>query len=134
MSDIRAKFEFWHWMKFHQIFTKEEVFKRETKFTRIRDYEREDIDTSWKGFKGGYESRQPEIDALKAEVEQLKGIKPSLGDDHMIGTPLPRFGIKWSGPTEPLSVPMDDGYWTPWHYANAEIERLSAMIENVRGK
>jgi uncharacterized SAM-dependent methyltransferase len=23
---------------------------------------------------------------------------------------------------------MDDGYWTPWHLANAEVERLQAQV------
>lgn len=35
-----------------------------------------------------------------------------------------RYGIKWNGPREPIATPMEDGYWTPWHIANAEIERL----------
>lgn len=30
---------------------------------------------------------------------------------------LPRYGIKWQGPQEPICVPMEDGYWTPWHLA-----------------
>lgn len=33
--------------------------------------------------------------------------------------PLPRYGIKWRGPEEPVAVPMPDGYWTPWHLASA---------------
>lgn len=38
---------------------------------------------------------------------------------------LMRYGIKWNGPREPIATPMDDGYWTPWHVANDEIERLT---------
>lgn len=30
---------------------------------------------------------------------------------------LPRYGITWQGPQLPISVPMADGYWTPWHLA-----------------
>lgn len=39
-----------------------------------------------------------------------------------------RYGIKWNGPREPIGTPMVDGYWTPWHIANAEIERLRAEV------
>lgn len=38
------------------------------------------------------------------------------------------YGIKWNGPREPIGTPMDDGYWTPWHIANAEVERLRALL------
>ena len=44
------------------------------------------------------------------------------------GEGMPRYGLQWNGPTNPLSVPMDDGYWTPWHLANAEVERLQARV------
>lgn len=30
---------------------------------------------------------------------------------------LPRFGLQWAGPEDPIAVPMTDGYWTPWHLA-----------------
>jgi Site-specific DNA methylase len=30
---------------------------------------------------------------------------------------LPRYGIQWNGPQEPIATPMPDGYWTPWHLA-----------------
>jgi hypothetical protein len=35
---------------------------------------------------------------------------------------LVRYGIRWNGPTEPICEPMEDGYWTPWHIAQALIE------------
>ena len=44
------------------------------------------------------------------------------------GEGLPRFGLQWNGPTSPLSVPMNDGYWTPWHLANDEIDQLQAKV------
>lgn len=44
---------------------------------------------------------------------------------------MERFGIRWNGPQEPIAVPMDDGHWTPWHLANAEVERLSTRIADV---
>lgn len=30
---------------------------------------------------------------------------------------LPRYGLRYNGPDQPLAVPMLDGYWTPWHLA-----------------
>jgi hypothetical protein len=31
---------------------------------------------------------------------------------------LVRYGVCWEGiPAHPLLVPMEDGYWTPWHIA-----------------
>lgn len=35
--------------------------------------------------------------------------------------PMPRYGLKWNGPDQPIAVPMDDGYWTPWHIANHKL-------------
>jgi len=33
---------------------------------------------------------------------------------------LVRYGVCWEGiPSNQLLVPMDDGYWTPWHLAAA---------------
>lgn len=40
---------------------------------------------------------------------------------------LHRYGIEWDGPRNPIAVPMDDGYWTPWHVAVAECSRLQAQ-------
>ena len=37
---------------------------------------------------------------------------------------LDRFGIEWTGPKTPIAVHMDDGYWTPWHLAHAELVEL----------
>jgi hypothetical protein len=47
------------------------------------------------------------------------------------GKGIPRYGLQWNGPTNPLSVPMDDGYWTPWHLASAEVERLQARVAEL---
>lgn len=55
--------------------------------------------------------------ALIAENEQLKGLRPSLPPRPPEGDGLPRFGLRWNGPGNPLAVSMDDGYWTPWHLA-----------------
>jgi hypothetical protein len=37
---------------------------------------------------------------------------------------LSRWGIKWQGPENPICVPMNDGYWTPWNLAEKEINAL----------
>jgi hypothetical protein len=39
-------------------------------------------------------------------------------------TKLDRYGIEWTGPKTPISVPMPDGYWTPWHLAQERIAEL----------
>ena len=57
------------------------------------------------------------LDWAIAELERLRGITPELPPRPPRGEGLPRYGIRWNGPTEPLAVPMDDGYWTPWHLA-----------------
>ena len=44
---------------------------------------------------------------------------------------LPSYGLEWKGPTEPVAVPKPDGYWTPWHLANTEIDRLRAALERI---
>ena len=45
---------------------------------------------------------------------------------------LPRYGLRWNGPTDPVSVPMDDGYWTPWHLAQAQIQQARIKAEDER--
>lgn len=60
----------------------------------------------------------------EAEVVRLRGITPELPDRPPEGHGIPRYGIRWNGPTEPMSVPMEDGYWTPWHLAHRQIEYL----------
>ena len=48
------------------------------------------------------------------------------------GEGMPRYGLHWDGPTKPLSVPMDCGYWTPWHLASAENKRLQTRVTSYR--
>lgn len=67
-------------------------------------------------------------DKALAQAEQLKGIKPELPPRPPQGEGLPRYGINWNGPEQPLTVPMDDGYWTPYHLAlarNAELVQFT---------
>lgn len=61
---------------------------------------------------------------LLAENERLKGLQPELPPRLPEGSGLPRFGLRWNGPQQPLAVPMEDGYWTPWHLA----DQLKACI------
>lgn len=43
-----------------------------------------------------------------------------------------RYGLLWQGPETPVSVPMPDGYWTPWHVAQLRIERLQRERDEAR--
>lgn len=67
-----------------------------------------------------------ERDAALAQVEQLKGIKPEMPPRPPHGDGLPRFGIKWNGEYEPISTPMNDGYWTPYHLAQKHLREIQA--------
>lgn len=70
---------------------------------------------------------------LAREVARLRGIVPELPPRaHECGG-LPRYGVRWSSPTEPLAIPMVTGYWTPWHLAEAEVKRLREALEGVVG-
>ena len=40
---------------------------------------------------------------------------PALPPPLPKGSGLPRYSLLWNGPQQPVAVPMDDGYWTPWH-------------------
>lgn len=71
----------------------------------------------------GYERQLGIIEAdatitIGSEIERLQGIRPELPPRPPDGEGLPRYGIRWNGPEEPLAVPMGDGYWTPWHLAS----------------
>ena len=56
--------------------------------------------------------------ALIADNERLRGLKPAQPPRPPEGIALLRYGLRWNGPSEPLAVQMDDGYWTPWHLAD----------------
>lgn len=70
---------------------------------------------------------------LVAEIEQLKGLQPEGPPRPPQGSGLPRYGLRWNGPQQPLSVPMDDGYWTPWHLANQLQTRVSDLERALGG-
>lgn len=56
--------------------------------------------------------------SLRAEISALRGLTPGLPPRPPEGQELPRYGLRWNGPSQPLAVPMEDGYWTPWHLAD----------------
>lgn len=64
---------------------------------------------------------------MEAVAEATAGLKPEVPPRPPEGDGLPRYGLRWNGPTEPLPVPMADGYWTPWHLA----ERYRARLETA---
>jgi hypothetical protein len=84
-------------------------------------------------------SVEAERDQLRAEVEALRGLKPEIphrpthNNDASFQHPsLPRYGLRWNGPGQPVSVPMEDGYWTPFHLALEELEVHQADAERYR--
>ncbi len=78
-------------------------------------------------------SKDDEIARLRAQVEALQGLRPEIpqrpphsNDSRYQHPALKRYGLRWNGPGQPVSVPMEDGYWTPFHAALAEVEALRA--------
>lgn len=70
-----------------------------------------------------------------AEIAELKGITPEPPPrPPYLDSSECRYGIKWNGPTSPLAVPMDDGYWTPFHVAKSKIDDLDAEIAKLEEK
>ena len=45
------------------------------------------------------------------------------------GDALERYGVYWRGPQEPICEAMSDGYWTPWHHAQARISWGAVTIQ-----
>ncbi len=76
-----------------------------------------------------------ERDEALAYAERLRGIKPELPPypgEEPHREKLPRYGLRWNGPTEPLATPMLDGYWTPYHMAAAIKAKWQAeALENA---
>lgn len=44
---------------------------------------------------------------------------------------LERYGIAWAGWDRPISKPMADGYWTPWHVAAAALASTATKLAEV---
>ena len=72
-----------------------------------------------------------QIRALKQVIEKLKGIKPEKLTRIITvqAGKLPRYGIRWTSPTDPIALRMDDGYWTPYHIAQILINEAREIIE-----
>lgn len=45
---------------------------------------------------------------------------------------LIRYGLKWKGPQEFIPSEMEDGYWTPWHFAEATIDDLTHKLSKAQ--
>lgn len=74
---------------------------------------------------------QDRAEKLEAECETLRGLVPEPPPRPPEGDGLPRYGLRSNGPRQPLSVPMDDGYWTPWHLAEAACVRLREPLKEI---
>jgi hypothetical protein len=80
------------------------------------------------------EKAEQERDEARAEVERLRGVTPALPPFPPEGYDAPRYGIRWNGPTEPITVPMEDGYWTPWHLADIAIAKVERERDEARAE
>ena len=104
----------------------------------------------WQQADSEYISQHRKVDATRAKfqelcerteetIDTLRGIKPEAPPRPPDGNGLPRYGLRWNGPGEPVSVPMDDGYWTPWHLTEmlraqlAEAQRDSERYHFLAG-
>jgi hypothetical protein len=63
---------------------------------------------------------------------------PAPADQHRSASSAPvppdeliRYGVLWRGPIEPTCEPMEDGYWTPWHIAQARIAQAIPEREEL---
>lgn len=86
----------------------------------------EDAD-NWMPHRWVIEAMRASLAPHQAEIERLRGLQPESPPRPSEGSGLPRFGLRWNGPSQPLAVPMDDGYWTPWHLADQLTARVSAL-------
>ena len=63
---------------------------------------------------------------LDSEVDRRIG--EAVSDTATESERLPRYGVRWNGPTDPICEPMADGLWTPWHEAEKRILALAAKL------
>lgn len=97
------------------------------------------------GFAVEFHSLSADNDALRVEVARLtaerdalagrlSGLRPEFPPMPPDGAGLPRYGLLWPPAgtfTGPLATPMADGYWTPWHLAEAERDAARAALRDV---
>jgi len=84
------------------------------------------------------DATQAELNAERerhhATAQRLAGLRPEFPPMPNEGHGLPRYGLLWPPVgtfTGPLSVPMADGYWTPWHLADAEHHATAGRVERL---
>ncbi|MBA1187934.1 hypothetical protein G7Z99_02625 [Pseudomonas entomophila] len=70
-----------------------------------------------------------EVERLRTENIRLNGLRPEGPPRPPAGDGLPRYGLRWNGPQQPIAVPMNDGYWTPWHLADRLRQELNNLLE-----
>lgn len=77
------------------------------------------------------ENRQlnDEVERLRAESARLVGLKPECPPRPPASDGLPRYGLHWNGAQQPIAMPMDDGYWTPWHLADRIREDRDSLLK-----
>jgi hypothetical protein len=97
----------------------------------------------WEDMVHQQECAQAEIDDLRQEIADLKAAAqaaPELpprpqaidnGGCKIDVYDLPRYGLSWNGPDTPVSTPMPNGYWTPFHLAVECCERAAPPIEGL---
>ena len=57
----------------------------------------------------------------------LDFVAPRVDDGSLV-----RYGIQHFSPTEPICRPMLDGYWTPWHEAEAALRTATQEREDLK--
>lgn len=65
-----------------------------------------------------------EVKELRTRLSELHGAVPRLPPRPPEGGGLPRYGVRWCGNSQPITVPMYDGYWTPYHLAEKIIQSI----------
>lgn len=52
-----------------------------------------------------------ELRATRAEIERLRGITTELPPRPPDGNGVPRYGLRWGGPSQPVAVPVTPRGW-----------------------
>jgi hypothetical protein len=82
-----------------------------------------------------FANARADMSRLLDEVERLRGIQPELPPRPPMGSDsdegMPRYGLRWNGPKDPVSVPMPDGYWTPYYLAQYEVSLLRKDLDDA---
>lgn len=70
--------------------------------------------------------------SVQKRIAAQKGLPNPFDVQGKAQVRLARYGIKWQGENMPICVPFPDGYWTPWHVAEAQVASLTADNEALR--